>query len=784
MSNVTNLTGREFTGWFLDVYSDSRDGAVAWFLADHGTRYRLHQPFPVTFYAAGPLPRLRAAWEYLQKRSGSLQLDRTVRQDLFSGFITVMQITVPDAADQPRLFRDLAECFPDLDYYDADIAFPLRFVALNNIFPLARCAVQADETGQLVRISALDTPWDLDTELPPLNILTIRPNCDPARCRPAYLDIHSGRLDYRLALEHERPLLIGLNAIFKRHDPDLVLTYWGDTWLFPYLLNLSKKSGLAFNPNRDPQCEILQKKERSFFTYGQIIYRGRQAHLFGRWHVDACNGMMFGEYGLEGVFEQARVTGLPVQTVARNSPGSGITAMQIGMAVRKGILVPYQKQQVERFKTARELIYADNGGLVYQPVVGLHRDVAVIDFFSMYPQLMEHFNISPETVDVTNQDAVPVPGLGISVDQSRTGFVPETLSPLLKKRFTLKERLLTLDPRDCRYKPCKARVAALKWLLVVCFGYLGYKNARFGRIESHQAVTAYGREVLLRAKEAAEDLGFDVLHLYVDSLFVRKPGAARSEDFQPLLNEIVRRTGIPITLDGIFRWAAFLPSRVDDRVPVANRYFGLFQDGSFKVRGIELRRGDTCKFIAGTQSEILEILSQAFSVDELPQMLPRVAALLRRRLTELRSYSVPEDQLVVIQKVSRSPDEYRTPSPAARAAAQLVLTGKSIRPGQHVKFLFTCGKPGVWAWDLTEQFDIKSLDVKRYADLLLRAASTVLQPLGVTEQDLRGGLVVEGAQARPRQGALPLYSGGYGLGSPGHPFNALGRARAARDQIG
>ena len=132
-----------------------------------------------------------------------------------------------------------------------------------------------------------------------------------------------------------------------------------------------------------------------------------------------------------------------------------------------------------------------------------------------------------------------------------------------------------------------------KWLLVTCFGYLGYKNARFGRIEAHEAVTAYGREALLRAKEAAEDLGFEILHMYVDGLWVHKRGCQTPADFEALLDEITERTGLPISLDGVYRWVVFLPSRVNERVPVPNRYFGVFQDGSIKVRGIECRRRDT-----------------------------------------------------------------------------------------------------------------------------------------------------------------------------------------------
>jgi len=72
------------------------------------------------------------------------------------------------------------------------------------------------------------------------------------------------------------------------------------------------------------------------------------------------------------------------------------------------------------------------------------------------------------------------------------------------------------DPKTAHPRTSRLGSAAHKWILVVCFGYLGYKNARFGLISSHEAVTAGGREALLRAKEAAEDSGFEILHIYVD----------------------------------------------------------------------------------------------------------------------------------------------------------------------------------------------------------------------------------------------------------------------------
>jgi DNA polymerase-2 len=271
---------------------------------------------------------------------------------------------------------------------------------------------------------------------------------------------------------------------------------------------------------------------------------------------------------------------------------------------------------------------------------------------------------------------------------------------------------------------------------VTCFGYLGYKNARFGRIEAHEAVTAYGREALLRAKEAAEDMGFTVLHLYVDGLWVKKPGAKTVNDFQPLLEEILSRTHLPIALEGVYRWVAFLPSRVNKRVPVANRSFGVFQDGSLKVRGIEARRGDTPAFIVDTQMQMLELLAQDQATGAVRVSLARPLALLRRRLAELRSGKVPAEALLVAQKLSRELEEYRARSPVARAVAQLQSAGKSLRPGQSVRFVYTRGKPGVRAWDLPEPPDPATIDIQRYTTLLLRAAHTVLEPFGLQEEAL------------------------------------------------
>jgi len=205
--------------------------------------------------------------------------------------------------------------------------------------------------------------------------------------------------------------------------------------------------------------------------------------------------------------------------------------------------------------------------------------------------------------------------------------------------------------------------------------------------------------------------------------------------------EISQRTGLPIALEGIYRWIVFLPSRLDQRVPVPNRYFGVFEDGSLKTRGIETNRHDTAPFIAKTQLKALEKLAALPEGQALSTAIPSLIPIWRASAANLRAGRYPMEDLLVSQRVSRAPEEFRNPSPAARALAQLARSGQERRPGQRVRFIYTRGAPGVHAWDLPTPPDPAVVDTTRYAELLVRAADTILRPLGVPEAKTRSWLL-------------------------------------------
>ena len=717
----------EVNGWLLDLYEDPDRGLKLWFILEDERRVCLYQPFPVCFYAAGAAHRLRALWRWLSSLPDFPALAREERRDLFTPDpIPVLAVRVEKPSALRELFQRTEQAFPDLTYYDADVQVQLRHAARYGTFPLAFCQLTTDSSESIRQIEVQTSRWEIDPAPPPLRVMEIDLDSDPAKTAPTAMTVRFRAECRRLPILPGETTAYWVKTLLKQHDPDILVTDFGDTWLLDHLAESVHHDHEKLPLNRDAACPVTHIREKSYFSYGQIVYRGRQVHLHGRVHIDRQNAMIWSDYGLEGILETARVTALPIQTAARVSPGTGISGMQMITALQNGILIPWHKQQVEQPKTMLDLIHADFGGLVYQPTVGLHRDVAEIDFVSLYPSVMVRCNISPEKSPLSLSDPPP----------AQPGLIPQTLAPLLLKRVELKTRTPGFPGWDPRRKEYKARSSALKWLLVVCFGYLGYKNARFGRIESHEAVTAGGREALLRAKEAAEDLDFRVLHLFVDCLWVQKAGCIQGEDFQALIEEVNARTGLHIALNGIYRWVVFLPSRLDERVPVGNRYFGVYQDGTIKVRGLDARRRDTPPWVAQTQMALIEHLAQAPDADQLPGCLPGMLDLLRRELRRLRAGQVPLEDLLMAQRLSRSPEKYATPSPAARAALQLQAAGKGVQPGQRVRFWYVLGKQSVWAWELPNFLPPCRIDVAKYRQLLLRAAESVFQPFGISAQEM------------------------------------------------
>jgi DNA polymerase elongation subunit (family B) len=777
------MNARSLPAWILDLYP-APEGMVLWLKTEDGRALRAADEMPMSFFIAAEPSILRAAWKEISGWKKGLRLARERRFEIHRGEeIDLLGVTAPGPIPYRAAVREALARWPDLAFYNADLDPALVYAVERNVFPLAQCQVTLE--GARVRaIATGQTRWDLPADPPSFRILTLRLTGelrDPSHGYRAPLEISAPGIPARTcAWDAPRELVEAVRDSILAYDPDILLTAWGDSFLLPELIALARRSGTDLPLNRDARRSVLRKGERSYFSYGRIVHRPSSVWLFGRLHIDRQTAFLADEYGLDGLVELARTTLQPLQQVARTSSGTGISAMQTAEAYRRGWLIPYRKRQPEDFKTALELVRGDKGGLTFQPEPGLYEHVLELDFASMYPSLMVKFNLSAETVGRTcpkcrhpqpsstagpvltpappaplplplsreggegcpegtegrgeevrtgeKGEEVPpaiIPEIGYPVCQCRKGIVPLTLAPLLEKRLALKKAARAL-PDGPEREVLRRRQVALKWLLVTCFGYLGYKNARFGRIEAHESTTACGRDTLLRAKEIAEERGYLFLHALTDALWIYKEGSTDA-DHQALVEEIGRDTGVRIDIEGLYRWLAFPPSRQYAGNPVANRYFGAFEDGKIKMRGIEARRHDTIRWIREAQGEMLEILARAQNAAGYRARMAEVFALAREKLADLQRGAVPPRQLAILHRLSQPPEEYRANLPVALAARALAASGVHLSPGEAVEFVLTLGG-GARPYDIWRATD--RVDTARYRELFLRMLESLAVPAG------------------------------------------------------
>ena len=194
---------------------------------------------------------------------------------------------------------------------------------------------------------------------------------------------------------------------------------------------------------------------------------------------------------------------------------------------------------------------------------------------------------------------------------------------------------------------------------------------------------------------------------------------------------------MPIALDGLFKWMVFLPSRVDKRVPVANRFFGAFKDGRIRVRGIEMRRHDTPPFVYQAEADVLRRMAAALGDVPEEQLVTEVLDMMRLRVSQLRAGAIPVEDLLITQRLSRAPGDYKVPSPGGKAAKQLEMLGKNMQPGMRVQFMFTHTKLGVTAWQAGHPLHIDTIDTERYIRLLVRAVHNIISVFGIDEDLIR-----------------------------------------------
>jgi len=769
----------EIRGRLFDLYP-LESSMILWIKEEDGSLRRFEDPFRPRFYAQGKKSDLLSLFQALQKGGLAVGYQWTRKKELWSSDeVEVMEIEVLDAEHYAQLSRILPQWEERITFYNCDIPLPQTYLYGKKIFPTGRCIVEV-EGNRIFEIhpDPSESVWMDNGDIPDLRVMELHTNGNSVPLGRQTLNRSGSGLILECegyGVEMETIDVGEIEKFLKRFDPDVILSDDGDAALLPLLFSAEKrwKTSISWDREPYPVKRQVHPKGFSYFSYGRTYYRA-PAHIFlGRWHIDRRNSFIYGESGMEGVIELARLAKIPVQRMARTSPGTAITSMQLDRAFQDDILIPWRKGEPERFKTAWDLLIADKGGLVFQPKLGIFEDVAEIDFASMYPTMMAIHNISPETVLCGCCNNHSVPEAGYTICEKREGIVPKTLKPILTRRAWLKKKAKELeggrwkaegegegggednppsppfskgglggfgiDFLGKRREIYNRKQTALKWMLVTSFGYLGYRNARFGRIEAHEAVTAFGRESLLQAKEICEAEGFELLHAITDSLWIRKKGF-REEEVLELCGKISEATGIMMSLEGIYRWMAFLPSKGNPESPVANRYFGLFQNGKIKARGLSFRRSDMPPLIQEAQVRMIEVLTGTKNREDFQSKIPEILDLLLEYSLKLKDGQTKQEDLAIGKRISQEPNAYKVDSLTALAAQQLEDAGIEIHPGEKVRYVIKDAKSKDKA-ERVRPFPLvgpdDTYDVKKYLEMLVKATEEILIHFGYDAKRLK-----------------------------------------------
>jgi DNA polymerase-2 len=747
-----------FSGWLFDAYAKN-DKMVFWIRQSNGKTIKLEDDWSHPIYVATDDKSLFEqilASEDIGKHILNSEIVLKYENLTDSVESPVLQLGLTDSNSAARVASKIEKKFRfgEIRLYNVDVLPAQTYFYEHGIFPTCYCHINEKKSG--LDWDVRDSVWSTDYELPQFNnvYLKVFPKVAQGTI-PRYTD----GIDYieiqkyydnetiRIEEDSESDILYKLMRQMANLNADFVLTDDGDSFTFPYLIERANSNSIKLELGRESSELIKPAREgTSYFSYGKIFFKPSTIKLLGRIHIDTDNSFIMAESGLPGLYELARICRMPFHTASRASIGKCMSSLQFYTADRNNVLIPWKPTLAEHVKNLEELLIADRGGMILEPWIGVHENIAELDFVSLYPSIMEKKNISAETIfcNCCPDSSLGVPGLDNYYRcEKRKGLVPTALEILLAKRKIYKK--LRNSATDTELKAIyDARQTAIKWVLVTSFGYLGFNNAKFGRIDAHIAVCAFDRKILIDTIRTAEQQGFKVLHAIVDSIWVRKNNLQKditidTDVYESLKEAIENKTGFDISVEGVYKWVAFVPSKSNNTVGVPNRYFGVFEDGTLKLRGIEARRHDTPVFFSNYQQLILNVLSEADSISEVKAMFPKIENIFNSHLKLLKERKVSLTDLVFTKRVSKNYDEYEYRNTVENSALlDLSRGGKSLRAGEILKYVITdhYGKHSKKRSVPIELANSQTkFDVKRYCEILQEVTNTVTEPFGIKLKD-------------------------------------------------
>ena len=428
-----------------------------------------------------------------------------------------------------------------------------------------------------------------------------------------------------------------------------------------------------------------------------------------------------------------RISRMPMEDVSRLGVSRWIRSFMQYEHRRLGMLIPNKDDIVAvKGQTATKAIIKGKkykGAIVVEPVPGIHFNVAVVDFQSLYPSIIKVYNLGYQSILCPHEEC-------------RDNKVPDTPHWICKRRRALESALIG-SLRDLRvrwYKP-KAKdpnlpsevrdwydviQSALKVILNASYGVFGAETFDLYCPPVAEATASIGRDVITQTINRASELGIEVIYGDTDSLFLKNPSQKQIEELARWSKDTL---GMELESDKMYRYAV-LSSR-------KKNYLGVFKDGKVDVKGLTGKKRHIPLLIKRSFDDMEDILSQVKSPVEFEKAKKDVQKIIRECYSKLkrREWDDLNDLAfeVVLGKIPRAYD--KTTPQHVKAAFLLEKRGREITAGDTIRFVKVVKEPHVKPVELALKSEV---DVDKYVAYLRSTFDQVLDALGLEFDEIIG----------------------------------------------
>ena len=570
----------------------------------------------------------------------------------------------------------------------------------------------------------------------------------------------------------EKNMILDAFKIVQQYP--LLITYNGDGFDLPYLYNRAEKLGIGKenNPFYMMRDSATLRKGVHLDLYRTMSNRAFQIYAFGQKYNDfslnsVSNGLLNEkkiDYGIElgdlTLYQTAkycqndarltykltsfdndllmnllvvisRIARMPIDDISRMGVSQWIRSLLYFEHRKNGSLIPRRDELDSRSSgVSNEAVIKNKkfrGGLVVEPKEGIHFDVTVMDFASLYPSIIKVKNISYETVrcphDECKKNTIQQTNHWVCTKKNGlTSLLIGSLRDLRVNYYKTMAKKNTLTDEERHLYTVVSQ--ALKVILNASYGVMGAEIFPLYFLPAAEATTATGRHIILDTINKCNDAGIEVLYGDTDSLFIKNP---TPQQIQTIIDKAKADHNVELEVEKEYRYVV-----LSDR---KKNYLGVTKSGKVDVKGLTGKKSHTPPFIKTLFFELLDILAKVETENGFEHAKEEITDKISECTKRVKAKEIPLSELAFNVMISKAPKEYVKTVPQHIRAARQLESIREIKKGEIISYVKIINKPGVRPVELARQNEI---DSSKYMEFMENTLNQITSSMGLDFDTILG----------------------------------------------